>query len=574
MTLQPTPTQNSYTYCQSDFVSIAAALDYAAAGSTGFNFYDGRGQLYHVLTYQKLHMLATNLARGLIAQNLPVGSRFLLIADTVPEFMILFFACQYASLIAVPVALPVGLGSKESYTEGLRRQLQDCGAIMAAAPKELLDFLTAASAGLNLKLLGSFQSIIDLAKPHGNIRPWRKADDPCYLQYSSGSTRFPRGIDLRQSTVMSNLHAISKYGVRMGAEDRITSWLPLYHDMGIVGCTLTPFANQLSVDFMATRDFAKRPMLWLELVSRNKSTITYGPSFAYNLCARRASSTILDDLKLNLTSLRVAGIGADMIQAKVLNEFAQVFARSGFNKTAFLASYGMAEAALALTFAKLGTGIGTDYVDREKLVRTSVAEAVNQEHPNCQVFVTCGHLLPGYQLEIRSEDGQVLDARRQGKIYVKGPSIMKGYFNQPEATMAVLSADGWLDTGDLGYKLASEEIVITGRSKDLIIINGRNIWPQDIEWTLEELPEIRKGDAAAFAVNKNDEEKIIILIECRLKESTQRQKLVQEAEAAVRRAHGVETQVVLVPVRSLPYTSSGKLSRSKAKAAYLTGQYS
>ena len=569
--MNPTPTKNSLAHRVADFSNLCQALDYAAQGITGFNFYNGRGELYSTLPYQALQAAAVKTAQGMVAKKIPIGSRILIIADTVPDFTILFFACQYASLIAVPVNLPVGLGGKDSYIAGLRRQIQDCGAYGAASPQELIEFLKLATQDLDVKMVGAYQDFISLPNNQENIRPWLGKDDPCYLQYSSGSTRFPCGVDLRQSNVMANMFAISAHGLQVKADDRSCSWLPLYHDMGLVGMLLSSLANQLSADFIATRDFAKRPLLWPELMARNQATISYSPSFGYDLCLRRAMKANLTGL--DLRSWKAAGIGGDMVQPAVLEEFGNFFAPYGFRKTSFVPSYGMAETTLALSFSPLGHGAKTDYVDRLVLADHSVAKAVPQSNPNSRAFIICGRALPLHEIHIRNDQGERLKDRQLGKIFAKGPSVMHSYFQKPAETKAVLSADGWLDTGDLGYRLG-DEIVITGRSKDLIIIHGRNIWPQDIEWALETLPDIKKGDTAAFAIQaENNEEKIVVLVECRLQDSLLRQQLVHEATAIIRRTCAADSLVVLVQPRSLPHTSSGKLSRSKAKANYLADYY-
>ena len=315
---------------------------------------------------------------------------------------------------------------------------------------------------------------------------------------------------------MANLSGIIRHGLCVRPGDRCTSWLPFYHDMGLVGFLLAPLASQLSIDYLSTRDFAMRPRLWPALISKNRATISYSPTFGYALCARRIRPSEIE--QYDLSSWRIAGTGAEPIRADILEQFAQLLAPAGFNSRAFVASYGMAECSLAISFAPLGRGLMIDRIDAEALTESGTAVPV--EESACsggpKELVFCGSVLPGHEIEIRDEQGRALPERRCGVLYVRGPSIMTGYLGDPEATREVLSPDGWLNTGDLAY-LADDQVVITGRQKDMIIINGRNIWPQDLEFLAEQLPEIRSRDSAAFSIPGLDgEETVVLVVQCRL----------------------------------------------------------
>src|SRR5262245_23270369 len=543
--MTPTPTDNhTLPHRSGGFSTLAEALDYAARGKTGFNFYSAKGELQAIQPYAELRERALRLAQGLIAAGFEPEARIVLIADTTPDFMVMFFGCQYAGLLAVPVSLPTTLGGKDAYIAGLRRQIESSGAVAAMAPDELTGYLREAAQGLNLRVVGSAKEFFDLPAGGTELRPFR-VSERCYLQYSSGSTRAPLGVDIPQRALMANGDAIIKHGLQARSGDRCTSWLPLYHDMGLVGFMLTPMMCQLSVDYMATRDFARRALLWLTLISQNRGTLSYSPSFGYDLCARRASTgTKLD---LDLSCWRAAGIGGDMVQPGVLKHFIDVFGEYGFKRTTFVPSYGMAETVLAVSFAPLDTGAIVDEVDRKKMAERGIAVATpGAGEEKARPLVACGKTLPGHVTEIRDEQGSILSDRRIGRIYVKGPSVMAGYFGQKKATDAVLSADGWLDTGDLGYSLDGQ-LVITGRSKDLILANGRNIWPQDIEWAVESLPALRRGDVAALSVNGvHDQEEVVLLVQCRTNESEARGQLVREVEAAVQRSAALTCRVVLI----------------------------
>jgi len=569
--MNPTPnTSDNLPVLPGEFATLADALDYAGRGKTGLNFYSARGELARALPYAEVRERAVEAARSLVNAGLPMGARVVLLADTDPDFIILFFACQYAGLLPVPVSLPTTLGGKEGYIAGLRRQLSGCGASAAMAPTELLPFLQEAGDGLGLRLIGDAAAFYEL--PKGNADPRRfGGDGPCYLQYSSGSTREPLGVDIPQRSIMGNCHAIIHDGLGIRPGDRCTSWLPLYHDMGLVGFLLTPMLCQMSVDYMTTRDFARRSLTWLQLISRNGGTLSYSPSFGYDLCTRRAASA--STLELDLRTWRAAGIGGDMVQPSVLSRFVDSFAPYGFRSTAFVPSYGMAETTLAVSFAPLDSGARVDVIDRKRMAEDGIAEPTNAEDPeHGRPFVACGRPLVGHVAEIRDEAGQPLPERRIGRIFVRGPSVMAGYYQQPEATARVLGADGWLDTGDLGYRLDGQ-LVITGRAKDLIIVNGRNIWPQDLEWAVEEISGLRRGDAAAFSIDGQDTEEVVLLVQCRTADEAQRAALVRDVQGVVQRTAAIECTVQLVDPHGLPQTSSGKLSRSRAKTNYLKGAY-
>jgi fatty-acyl-CoA synthase len=556
---------------RADFETLCEGLDYAARGDAGFNFFAARGELKQVLTYRELRARARELAQRLAGLGLARGDRVMMVADTDADFCITFMATQYAGLVPVPVAIPTSLGGRGAYVEQLRHQLEGCAAGAAWAPKDLVGFLREAAEGLALKMLGDASDYAALPTGDADPKPFGK-DEPSYLQYSSGSTRFPKGIDIPQHVLMANAFAIGNHGLQVRDGDRCASWLPFYHDMGLVGFMLSPMLNQLSVDYMATRDFARRPLTWLNLISEYRGTLAYSPSFGYELCVRRLRDGT--DFKADLSSWRAAGVGGDMVQQAVLRRFAETFAPYGFRETAFVPSYGMAETTLAMTFSPLDRGFTIDSVARDALERDHAVTAA-PGIPS-RTFVACGPALPGHAIEVRDAAGKLLGERRIGRVFFRGPSVMRGYFRQPELTRETLSADGWLDTGDLGY-LLNGEIVITGRAKDLIILNGRNIWPQDLEWAAEDaVAELRRGDVAAISIedpSKEDQEGIVVLVQCRSSDPEARDKLKRDVAAVLQQAMAVESNVVLVPPHALPQTSSGKLSRAKAKAKYLQGGY-
>ena len=567
--MKATPTQNELQLRLADFSSLADALDYAAQGETGFNFYRG-GKLHAVFPYAKLREEAKTLARRLCGLGVERGGRVGLVADTDPNFLIFFFACQYAGLVPVPLPAYVHLGSHKAYVDQLRRLLINCDAEIAVAPRGFFEFLIEAAEGLNLRFMGTPEAFAEFPERSTTLRPLA-SDELAYLQYTSGSTRFPRGVMITQTALMSNLADISTHGVKMRREDRCVSWLPFYHDMGLVGLVMVPLATQRSVDYSSTYDFTMRPRQWIALMSQNQGTISFSPPFGYELCARRMGQE--DVAKFDLSNWRIAGVGAEMIRPGPLEDFAKVFAPCGFKKDAFLACYGMAECSLAVSFAVLDRALELDCVDRDCLARDRKAVPVDIGHggdaTRVRPFVKCGTPLPRYEIAVRDSQGRALPDRHCGTLFVRGPSVMSGYFGDPEKTRAVLSPDGWLNTGDLAYRI-SGEIVITGRKKDLIIVNGRNIWPQDLEYLAQAQPEVRSGDAAAFSVPGPDGgEKAVTMIECRESDVAKRTELIERLRTIFLEELGLACLICLVPRKTLPRTTSGKLSRSQARRRFL-----
>ena len=552
----------------SDFSTLPEALDYAATGQAGANFYSARGDLREVQTYRDLRDQAQSMARRMIRAGLRAGDRVALIAETDSSFLRAFFACQYGGLVSVPMPLPVAFGGRAGYVEHIHAMLGVANATAILCPQPYLEWVREAAASFDMLAIGTFDEF-DGMPDTGVDLPKIGQDNLSYLQFSSGSTRSPAGIAVTQRALMANLRGITHHALQMREGDRCVSWLPFYHDMGLVGFLLAPVATQVPVDYVATREFARRPLVWPTLMSQNGGTVCYSPSFGYDLCARRVKDGAADHL--DLSRWRVAGIGGDMIRPGVLSRFADAFGSCGFKKEAFVASYGMAEATLGITFAPLDRGIELDNIDLDLLEQEARAVPVAAENGSTRsrTFVLCGQVLPGHEVEIRAADGAPLPDRKVGRVMFRGPSLMREYFNSREETARVLSGDGWLDTGDLGFFLDGS-LVVTGRSKDLILANGRNIWPQDLEWLVEhEVEGVRNGDVAAFSVDNSESEAVVLLVQCRTSDETARENLRQAVAETVRVAAGVNCTVVLAPHNSLPQTSSGKLSRARSRQLYL-----
>ena len=561
------PTASRVPLRPGDFDTISEALDYAATGETGINFYSSNGSVKHVLPYRQLRDEAMALAKKLIPLA-PKNALIGMIADTSPDFVRTFFACQYAGLLPVPMPMPTTMGGRENYIHQIRQMAETAKVSCMFVPAKLLDMLDALKEATGLAIYT--METPDLSEQSETLRPHSK-NDLCYIQYSSGSTNDPKGVIGSQKSVVANCHAIIAHGLQVREGDRAVSWLPLYHDMGLIGFLVAPIMSQLSIDLMAPSDFARRPLTWLDIISRNKGTLSYSPSFGYEICVRRWRG----DKSFDLSSWRAAGIGGDMVRADALNAFADTFADHGFSSTSYVPSYGMAEATLAIAFAPLGQGAIPDVIDNDRLRRTGEALPASDITLTGEkrTFMLCGSVLPGHKIEVRSDGGAILRDRRVGRIFVQGPSITPGYYLNEEATLSAISEDGWLETGDLGYSL-NGQIVITGRSKDLILAHGRNIWPQDLEWAVESAVSSRIGRTAAFPIeSENGTDEIVLLVECRSRKPENLVRVHAEASAAARLAANASVRIGLVPLSSLIVTSSGKISRARARQKFVHGGF-
>ncbi len=566
MALVPTPTVDALPRRFADFETLGEALDYAASGVRGLNFHDARGTLTTPYPFAQLRIDALANARRLIAAGIAPGDRIALVAETGPHFAALFFGAVYAGAWPVPLPLPTSFGGKDSYIDQLVVQLSSSDPRMLFYPEELSEMASAAAAQRGVEGL-TYEGFETRDAPEAPL-PQSAPDEIAYLQYSSGSTRFPHGVAVTHRALLNNLAAHS-HGMLVEPLDRCISWLPWYHDMGLVGCLLSPIANQVSADYLKTEDFARRPLAWLDLISRNEgTTISYSPTFGYDICARRMSSQTKASDRFDLSRWRLAGNGADMIRPDVMQSFVDAFAEAGFKASAFLPSYGLAEATLAVSIMPPGEGIVVELVEETQLS----GGAHNQDRPRrFRAVVNCGKPVRDMAVEIRDEDGSPLPEKMIGKLWAKGPSIMTGYFRDPDATDACM-VDGWLDTGDMAY-MSNGYIYIVGRAKDMIIINGKNHWPQDIEWAVEQLPGFKAGDIAAFSITTpGGEEAPAVLVQCRTSDPAERTRLRDQIRDKVRSITGMHCVVELVPPRTLPKTSSGKLSRAKARNLYLAGE--
>ncbi|MEO8877865.1 MAG: fatty acyl-AMP ligase, partial [Polyangiaceae bacterium] len=404
-------------------------------------------------------------------------------------------------------------------------------------------------------------------------------DDLCFLQFTSGSTSRPKGVIVTHGNLSANSRAFVYDGFDVDPNiDKGVSWLPLFHDMGLIGFMIGPVFCEISVVFLPTASFVRAPRIWLDTINKHRGTITYAPNFAYALVAKRVKDKDLADM--DLSCVRAAGCGAEPIQAKTLRTFAEKLAPAKFDPNCFVPSYGMAEATLAISFTKRGEGVKTDIVDSAALTALEAKPASKSD--SSQEIVSCGIKFPNHEVAIVDEQNKQLGDRKVGQIITRGPSISPGYFEEPELTAAAFKAgpDGqtWLYTGDLGY-LANGEIFICGRVKDIIIIRGRNFYPQDIEWAVSELPGVRRGNVVAFGVgidasgqvskDGSGEEQLVVCAEAFQSDADG---LVETITSAVAAEIGLSVyRVEIVAQGSLPRTSSGKPQRRKTRQMFIDG---
>jgi acyl-CoA synthetase (AMP-forming)/AMP-acid ligase II len=378
---------------------------------------------------------------------------------------------------------------------------------------------------------------------------------------------------------MANIKCIMEDGLRITPEDYGISWLPLYHDMGLIGFVLAPLANRVPITFLPPLLFLKRPVSWFQAFTRHKGTIAYAPNFAFALCVKRIRERDLEGI--DLSSWRVAGCGAEPIRPETLEAFVESFGKVGFRKEALLPSYGMAESSLAIAFTELGEGMKTISVHGPSLWGENTAKLVPEDDENSVRLVSCGPQFPLHEIAIfDTEDATSatpLPEGKVGEIRIKGPSVMNGYWEDAERTRDTF-AGTFLRTGDLGFLLQGH-LFICGRSKEVVIVNGRNYYPQDMEWEAAKVPGVRKGNVIAFGARdpagvERDRERVVLAFEATDAEDPAKASVMcQGVRKAVQEGMSLTLDdVVAVVPGALPKTSSGKLQRAKTRELYESGE--
>jgi 1-acyl-sn-glycerol-3-phosphate acyltransferase len=520
------------------------------------------------ITFSELWHDASSVAAGLHDLGVAPGDRVALLLRTEHAFFRAYFGVLLAGAVPVPLYPPFRADQIEEYA---RRQ---AGILLNAEARVLLTFSEAERAAGLLRpfapSLAHVKTVDGIARDPGRpILPSIDASQLALIQYTSGSTGSPKGVALAHANILANIRAFGEH-FAIGPDDVAVTWLPLYHDMGLIGTWLGALYHGIPLTVMSPIAFLSRPARWLEALHAHRGTLSAAPNFAYDLCVRKVAD---DDLEgLDLSAWRCALNGAEAVHAGTLERFAARFGRSGFTREAFAPVYGLAEATLCVTAPPLGRPPRIDRIARTPFERARLVETASDDDPGALTFVACGRPIPSVDVRIVDVEGKPVGDREEGRIQFCGPSAMQGYFRNPTATAAVMSGD-WVDTGDLGYR-AEQDLFVTGRVKDVIIAGGRNIYPQEVEEAVAAVSGVRQGCVAALGVVdvETGTERLVVVAESRTPAREAREGIRAAILDRVVDAIGVPPDVIVVArPGSIPKTSSGKIRRSATRDAYLAG---
>lgn len=529
---------------------------------------DGDGST-STISYGALRSGAARVAAGLHDLRLPGGSHVAIMLPTGADYLYTFFGVLMAGAVPVPIYPPARASQIE---EHLRRH----AGILDNARTPLL--ITVERARTVARLLEArvasltrIATVAELTRTGTTTAPAEVcAADVAFLQYTSGSTGDPKGVVLTHANLLANIRAMGQ-AIEADSRDVFVSWLPLYHDMGLIGAWLGSLYYGIPLVLMSPVTFLTGPARWLRAIHEHGGTLTAAPNFGYELCLKRLDAADIDGI--DLSSLRLAFNGAEPVSPGTLRDFTRRFAPAGLRSEALAPVYGLAEAAVGVAFPPLGRGPRIDRVDRECFLREGVATPAAAGDDDAMEFVGCGRALPGYALRVIDAAGRAVAERVQGRLEFVGPSATSGYFRNPEAT-ARLFDHGWLDTGDLAY-LADGEVFITGRVKDTIIRAGRNLYPFELEDAIGRLPGVRAGCVAVVGARDPDRatERVVVIAETRETDAGAREALIRDINGTASDVLGEPPDdVVLVPPHRVLKTSSGKIRRSAVRALYESGE--
>ncbi len=553
--------------------SLVEVLEWHAARDAGRRhilYLPGEGEPEE-LTYGGLLQRARAVAGGLARIGVGPGEAVGLMLPTGLEYFAAFFGAQIAGGIPVPLYPPA---RKSQIEDHLRRQ---AGILKTAQAEVLVTFpevlALARLLGAQLPGLRRVVTVAELeagapAPPAVSVRE----EDIAFLQFTSGSTGNPKGVVLTHANLLANLRAIGK-GAEIRPEDVVVSWLPLYHDMGLIGCWMGSLYFGMPLVLMSPLTFLARPSRWLWTLHRHRGTLSAAPNFAYELCLNKITDEEIEGL--DLSSWRMALNGAEPVSPEAVRRFIERFSRHGFRPGALAPVYGLAENSLALAFPPLGRPPLVDAVDREAFQRSGRAVPVEAGDAGALRFVSCGVPLRDHEIRIVDDAGRELAERREGRLEFKGPSATSGYFRNAEATAALVRGE-WRDSGDRAY-IAGGEVYLTGRVKDIIIRGGRNLYPHELEETVGGIPGVRKGCVAVFGSPDpaTGTERLVVMAETRERDEAARERLRQAIQDVAVDLLGTPADVVaLVPPHGVPKTSSGKVRRSSAREVFESGRVS
>ncbi|HEX4382961.1 MAG TPA: fatty acyl-AMP ligase [Myxococcales bacterium] len=531
---------------------------------SGFTFVGAKGAGEDlVLSFHDVRLAAQQRAAHFLSNGIVRGDRIALVIPEGEHFIPAFLGGLWMGAVPVPLYPPLSLGKLDAFMDALVTILN------VAKPKALVT--TERVAKILWSAVGRIPSLTkviiaeDLQRePAGTLPPVASfvEDDLAFLQFTSGSTSLPKGVMVTHGSLAANCKAIVVDCLKVDPKhDVAVSWLPLYHDMGLIGLVLAPVFLKIPTVFIPTLSFVKNATLWMETLSKYKGTLSFAPNFAYALVTKRARAEQL--ARWDLSRMRVFGCGSEPINPETMRNFVEKFAAAGVKPTSLLPCYGMAEATLAISFIGLDETLKVDSIDEGRYHKDrKAAPGTGLE------VVNCGRVMPGHEISVQDDDGRILPERAVGQLCFKGPSVAKGYWESPEATREA-GFGGWLRTGDLGY-IAGGEVYVSGRIKDILIINGRNYYPQRIEWLVDELPGVRKGSTVVFTRPGASSEEIVVAAETRDRDEATLKALIM-AKVSEEFSLSV-SDVALVPPGALPKTSSGKLQRRKTRDQYLTGK--
>jgi len=513
-----------------------------------------------VYTPEELVAAVERAACSLVRAGIEPGDRVGIMAQTTPSTVLALLGCWAAGAVAVPLPLPMRAVEPHAFVEQCRRRLHKVEAKLLALPGTFLPLV--GEVGVGTKMVACEE--LDAG---GGMPPApTTAEDIALVQFTSGSTSEPRGVVLTHANIMANVRAITRK-VKLSHRDCIVSWMPLYHDMGLIGFLITALSSGSSLILMSPQRFVADPALWMRTISEYRATITGGPNFAYALSARVLASGRAGDL--DLSSLRLALNGAEPVDPEVLDGFVQAGEPYGLKAEVPYPVYGLAEATLAVTFPPPGKRYRLDHVSREAIEEERFARPCEPGEAGTRALASLGSALQGLEVSVIKEDGSEAGEREVGEVCVRGDSLMQGYWDEEAATTEVLR-DGRLHTGDLGY-IAGGELYLVGRIKDMVIIGGRNLFPEDVERCAERVSGMRKGNAVAFGVTtRRGRERLVLVGETRLSCPDAAREAALAVSSTVKEEIGVPVrEVILVAPGSLPKTSSGKKRRFLCRDLYL-----
>ena len=543
--------------------TIPEALAAAARSSHGYRFVGARGAESRK-SYGEMYESALRVAGSFAALGLRRGDLVAIIVGDSESFLTTLFGASIAGLVPASLYPPSPTSDLPSYLDATARVLRSCTARGVVTSAALLPHIDSLRPGCpELSVVVAADALQGPPMTPAEVPP---PGDIAFVQFTSGSTAMPKGVVITQRNLAANIAAF-RDGLGGTSEDVAVSWLPLYHDMGLVGMALGAMYTGAEAVLLTPEAFVKRPVEWLRTISRYRGTISFAPNFAYDLAVRRVKDT--DLAGLDLSSWRIAGCGAEPIHATTLAAFADKFRASGFRDTSFLSGYGLAEHVLAATLSPRGRGLYVERLIADDVTARRMATHANGSRAETVSVVACGAALPGHDVHILGDEGTSLPERHIGEIVLTGPSVSPGYYNDEDTTARAIR-DGRLFTGDLGY-LSNGELFVCGRVKDLIIVNGRKYHPQDLEWGVADLAGIRRGRVVAFGTTGHaGPDRAVVIAEP--SGTVPADELTDAIRRRIVDVCGLRVDdVVLVPSGTVARTTSGKVRRAATKMRYERG---